>query len=140
MAGDPGSPEKSGSGRDYEVGHCKPPKHTQFGQPGANRSGNGRPRGASITAAILRELAKNPDEDGIGAKAGEIGKVIVQALEGMDTEKGAALLKSVLDRVEGPVKQEIDATVRTDVTNLHLGASPTNPPPMPGGEDDAGGG
>ncbi len=52
------SPTDKGSG-DYEVGHGKPPKHTQFGVPGTGNTPNrtGKPKGAiSIKAAIRRRV------------------------------------------------------------------------------------
>lgn len=119
MTDESGQPKETGKKRDGEVGYGKPPKHTQFGQPGANPSGNGRPKGSSLTAPILRALAKNPDEDGIGEAAGIIGDKVVAALKDLDTEKGTALLKAILDRVDGPVKQEVETEVTVHRT-VHL--------------------
>ena len=52
------SPSESGK-RDYEVGHCKPPKNRQFGQPGGNKpNAGGMPKGTvSIKRAIRKRVA-----------------------------------------------------------------------------------
>lgn len=93
---------------DYEVGHGKPPKHTQFGQPNGNPSGaTSEQRQREIknanTATIIREkmlkavLGKMDDEDAALA--------MVEAAM-------LKLLKDTEDRGLGAPKQ----TVETDVT------------------------
>lgn len=41
----------------------------------------GRPPGASPRAALLRSLARNPDADGIGAEAAQLGERIARAAQ-----------------------------------------------------------
>lgn len=43
----------------YEVGHCKPPKHSQF-QKGKSGNPKGRPKGAKSASTIARELFLKP--------------------------------------------------------------------------------
>lgn len=75
--------------------------------PGQSGNPGGRPKGVSVWAAILRELAKNPDADGIGEKTGELAKRFVSiALQG---EESASLkaIGEALTRADGlPVKRE----------------------------------
>jgi hypothetical protein len=47
--------QANGSGREYDVGYRKPPKHKQF-KPGQSGYPRGRPKGAKNEATILREL------------------------------------------------------------------------------------
>jgi hypothetical protein len=52
MADEPNDPA------EYEVGNCKPPKHTQF-QPGKSGNPNGRPKGSkNLASVVLREGRK----------------------------------------------------------------------------------
>lgn len=100
-------------------------KKGQSGNPG------GRPSGASITAAILRALARNPDEDGIGDAAGKIGEYLVKALHSMEPDKAAALLRAVLDRVEGPVVAKSEVAVRSEARAIHVVSTSSEVPALP---------
>ena len=43
---------------DYEVGSCRPPRHTRF-QPGRSGNPRGRPKGSvNLSTALMRELAQ----------------------------------------------------------------------------------
>lgn len=42
--------------RHYTVGYGRPPVARQFGQPGANRSGKGRTKGARNVSTVLEEV------------------------------------------------------------------------------------
>jgi hypothetical protein len=51
------------SGEDARVGHCRPPQHTRFGQPGGNRPG--RKRGSKNRRTVLdEELRAKVDVNG----------------------------------------------------------------------------
>lgn len=80
---------------------------TQPGRNGGtlNKGGGGRPKGSvSIVSALKKELAK-------GATASEVAKAIIEQAK---SGNGVAI-KAVLDRIDGPVKNEIDADMRVVV-------------------------
>lgn len=65
-------PAAPGNDEEYKVGYGHPPKHTQFGQPGANPSNPGGWKRADtarykleqmlkLTDAELTEIANNPE-------------------------------------------------------------------------------
>ena len=47
--------QANGSGREYDVGYRKPPKHKQF-KPGQTGNPRGRPKGSKNESTILHEL------------------------------------------------------------------------------------
>ena len=126
--------------RDPETGHFRK------GNPGAwkpGQSGNpgGRPKGANLTAAILRKLAADPDDEGIGKATRQIADRVVEALtsgNGKGIEDMTALLKETWDRTEGKVTDKVEASVRTDSTTLELHGAMQNPPELPGGKEEEG--
>jgi len=48
------SPRRPAKDEPYEVGYCKPPKHTQF-KPGQSGNGKGRPRGQRNLRTAVRD-------------------------------------------------------------------------------------
>lgn len=92
-----------------EDGKPLPPVETRF-QPGRSGNPGGKPRGASIQAAILRELAKEPDEDGIGRGAREVAQALMDVAAGRrapnEVDTKAAL--AILDRTDGPIEKKIE--------------------------------
>lgn len=88
-------------------GGVVPPVHSRI-QPGQALNPGGRPKGASVQAALLRELARKPDEDGIGEKAREIAEALIAVAKGerdpSEVDVKAAL--AILDRTDGPVVKE----------------------------------
>ena len=126
--------EQQESSAEQDLSRVPPHLRDYVYKPGQSGNPRGRPKGTGLTDRLRRLLFE--EDDGLAADL-----LVANLTEAAKANEPWAIkaLAMVFDRVEGPVKQEIDATVRTDVTNLHLGASPTNPPPMPGGEDDAGG-
>lgn len=106
------------TGEQAGKGGVVPPKDKRFGQPGGNPINiGGRPKGSpSISRAMARALARNPDEDGIGQAAGEIGDNIVSAIR--EAKNDAKLLRdlqhllgTLLERVEGKVTQKVEGSV-----------------------------
>lgn len=106
---DPGSPQAGTSG-------YIPPPETRF-QPGQSGNPGGRPKGALPRTAFLHELARNEDERGIGAKAGEIGARYVVLVDELISARGArrdeiqselAEMRHVFDQAEGKPQEHID--------------------------------
>ena len=60
--------------RSYEVGYCKPPKHTRF-KPGLSGNPRGRPRKSKNFTTIVRQVL----EEKIPARAGEKTRKISKA-------------------------------------------------------------
>ena len=119
------TPKKPGNDPGYEVGYGKPPKHTQFGQPGANPHGNGRPKGASLRAAVARELARNPDADGIGEAVSAIAREVVRRLR---SKKGfdAHLYGRVAEQIDGKPAQSIEHTGEIRLVPVILSEMPAD--------------
>lgn len=102
-------------------------------------SSAGRPPGASPRTALLRDLAANPDADGIGARAAELGVGIVDAARKLvelvssgapadeikAAQAGLTGLVTWLDSVEPNVKrtERVEASQRVV---LHLGGAPAS--------------
>lgn len=97
-----------------------PPVEHQF-RPG-NKSNGGRPPGASVLSAMLRDLAKNPGEDGIGAKAREVAQALIDVSTGarkpesVDTKAALA----ILERTDGAVVKERVNTNTHVLTGIEL--------------------
>lgn len=76
--------------------------------PGECPNPGGRPKGASVLSAMLRDLARDPDEDGIGKRAREVAQAIVDVSTGVrspdEVDTKAAL--AILDRTDGPLVKE----------------------------------
>ena len=83
-----------------------PPVETRF-KPGQSGNPGGKPKGASTLAPMLRELARNPDEDGYGQQAVEIAKRALQAARDGDGKALSAIL-ALMDRTDGPVEKRIE--------------------------------
>lgn len=101
-------PEKKGKSREYDVGYGKPPKRTQFGQPGGNLANRcGRPKGPSVVDALIRELRKplkggEKDE----TRCHSVARALLSLAE--SGGKGAVqAINSILNRMDGPVPKEI---------------------------------
>lgn len=87
--------------RDPETGKFKP----------GNKGGPGRPKGStgpSLKAALVRAIENSPEKDGKTILDGLATVWLRQALAG-----DVRFLAMILDRLDGPVKQEIvqDTTV-----------------------------
>ena len=88
-------------------GGVVPPEHSRI-KPGQTLNPGGRPRGASVNAALLRDLARDPDEDGIGRGAREIAEALIAVARGQrdpsEIDVKAAL--AIIDRTDGPIVRE----------------------------------
>lgn len=104
------------------VGKPVPPQlrgHTFRPGHDPRRNIGGRPRGASPLAALLRELAKDPDGEGMGRGARDTARVILDVMGGrLEPEEAAVRLKAaalIMDRVDPPTKR-IESVTRQEVT------------------------
>lgn len=103
-------PQVQASGRPL------PPIEHRF-QPGQSGNPGGRPKGALPRTAMLRELARSPDEDGIGANAVRAGKRYTALLIELETATAArsdiiraelAELRHTFDQAEGKPQEKIE--------------------------------
>lgn len=83
-------------------GYCDPPKEYQF-KPGQSGNPSGKPKGAVSLVRLIREALRENDE--AAAKA-IVKAAIDQAKEGNDKH-----LRMLLDRIDGPVVNKIEASV-----------------------------
>jgi len=95
----PNTPESvpNESGKNWEVGYCKPPLHSRF-KPGVAANPAGRPKGRSLTDILRAKLAESP-------KAAEdfVDRVIELAMEGQ-----APYAKEVWERMDGKVPDKLE--------------------------------
>ena len=101
-------PDKAGKRRDYEVGYGKPPKHTQFGQPGGNPMNRlGRPKGPSIVEALIKELRKPlKGGDGEETRCHAVARSLLSLAES-GGQQAVQAINSIMNRMDGPVPREI---------------------------------
>ena len=104
---------------EYEVGHGKPPKHTQF-KPGESGNPKGRPKGTKNLATDLsEELAEMivVNEGGrqlkISKQRAMIKSLLAKALKG-DTRAATVLLKLVIDAEQASTRNEIAEALSED--------------------------
>lgn len=95
-------------------GGIVPPMATRF-KKGEHRTG--RPKGACPRAAAARELARNPDADGIGEIANEIGIALVEAARQGDLQRCKAL-GELINQVEGKPKEFVEHSGGQTVVRL----------------------
>jgi hypothetical protein len=65
-----------GPGQDYEIGYCKPPKHTRF-KPGQCGYPSGRPRGQRNFRTAIREALKEKMTVREGGRTRKLSKMDV---------------------------------------------------------------
>ena len=104
---------------EYEVGHGKPPKHTQF-KPGESGNPKGRPKGTKNLATDLsEELAETivVTEGGkplkISKQRAMIKSLLAKALKG-DTRAATVLLKLLIDAEQATTRNEIAEALSED--------------------------
>ena len=77
-------------------------------------SNGGRPPGASTLGPFLREMARDPDEDGYGAKAVQAARKLVEGVLAGDKDIVNAVL-AVMDRTDGPlVKERVNTNIQVE--------------------------
>lgn len=76
-------------------------------QPGESGNPGGRPKGTSITSAILKVLAEE------GAMEAFAAALVKEAQKG-----NGAIAKEILGRVDGPLKQEMDLNHKMDLSTF----------------------
>jgi len=104
---------------EYEVGHGKPPKHTQF-KPGESGNPKGRPKGTKNLATDLsEELAEMivVNEGGrqlkISKQRAMIKSLLAKALKG-DTRAATVLLKLLIDAEQAITRNAIAEALSED--------------------------
>ena len=85
------------------VNGLPPPVHTRW-KPGQSGNPGGRPKGESIVALMRRVLERDHHGKPLSEVLAE--RIIKEALAGKP-----AMVKEVLDRLEGPVNQRHEVTV-----------------------------
>ena len=122
--------------RDYEVGFCKPPKHTQW-KKGHCPNPEGRPRRAKTTGTILRETLKEKitvTENGKRREINKLETIIKQAVN--DAAKGdARARKDVFAMWSDLIRLEQEQAPRTQAASPqgavvilpHNGRDPLDP-------------
>lgn len=101
------TPGKTGRKRD-DVGPGRPPKEHQF-KPG--NPGGGRPKGTSITARLRRIVL---EDDG-----GKVAEALAREITKAALRGDYRFVREVLDRLDGPVKQQIEASVGSTIKVIH---------------------
>lgn len=130
------APSSAGSEPEYEVGNKKPPKHTQFGQPGANKRNVGGKTGPLVGPAIKR-LLKMEDPEGYEPKNGAERIALEFYKRTLSGDGKGGQVSNILDKllkVDGSYDKKEETGV-TPTININLGESPKNPPPVPGLEE-----
>lgn len=102
--------QANGSGREFDVGYRKPPKHNQF-KPGQTGNPRGRPKGAKNEATILRELLdvkklevrERGRTRAVTVREGILLRVIEDALKG-STKSAAFILNRYGLMVSGEIQ------------------------------------
>jgi len=102
--------------RDYEVGHGKPPKRTQF-KPGQSGNPKGRPRGSKNTATVVKEamskritIRENGRAQSISALEAIVRVLLQNAVSGDH--------KAVTTLLQLQAQNESDDAMRSEVRRL----------------------
>jgi Family of unknown function (DUF5681) len=101
---------------DYEVGHCRPPRHSQF-RKGQSGNPNGRPRGSKSINRLLKEALSEKVTVNVNGQRREISKreaIVLQLVNKSAAAdlKAVQILLNVLRETEGhPEGEPVDAKV-----------------------------
>lgn len=110
-------------------GGLPPPPEHRF-PPGVSGNPGGRPKGSySVRDALRRELAKDADDDGIGARARKLALALLEAADNGEGERVRAIAATIAE-AEGKPTEYVQR--RTESTRtLIVRESPKDPPEMP---------
>jgi hypothetical protein len=78
-------------------------------RPGESGNPSGRPRGASITAAIRRELEIGEGDDLSRSQATQIARRLIEVAQDPSHPQWSKAVTVILDRIDGPVSREVIA-------------------------------
>lgn len=73
-------------------------------KPGESGNPGGRPKGTSITARLRKLVEQNE---------GEVAEALCKAIVKAGLKGDYRFVKEILDRLDGPVKQQIEGTMTT---------------------------
>jgi hypothetical protein len=124
-AGDPTRPDQSqcSSGRDYEVGYGKPPKHSQF-QKGQSGNRKGRPKGSRNSEVILAELLAQKvavNENGSRREVPMHEAILTRLVH--DAARGEARAREQLLKLAAAVEQKKEARLAANAARPDEDAS-----------------
>lgn len=110
-----GNTENSQDSASYEVGHKKPPKNRQFGQPEGNKRGHGFWKKEDTLRYKLQQVAKMSDKELrdllSDPEAGEFEKNIARTIlemAGLDANKRWQVLEGLTNQDSGYPKQQVE--------------------------------
>lgn len=113
-------------------GGVVPPVESRFG-PGNQANPGGRPKGASVVAALRRKLAANPNEHGEGAEAERVAAEFLAASrsgEEHDARRSASLGR-LIEHIDGKPRQTITSTSPVAPPTIIVHTTEIRAPEMP---------
>jgi hypothetical protein len=112
-----------------------PPVETRFTKGGPG--GPGRPKGASVKAAVLRRLAANPNEHGEGAEAARYADEFLRSVLAGDEEstRVANNISKLIEHVDGKPRQTIEH--EGTPISISVNGGVVEPPELPASEPGA---
>jgi hypothetical protein len=101
------------------------PENLRSWRPGESGNPAGRPRGASITAAMRRQLGIGEGEPLNRSQAEQIAEQIVSVALDPSHPHWARAVGMILDRTDGPVSREVVAPTILPPKVIQLAPRPT---------------
>ncbi len=104
--------DKAGSNQgEYKVGDKKPPKEHRF-KKGQSGNPKGKPKGTlSVVAALKKKLQEIPDDPSNKERRSYLDILILKIIKKAITGEDVAMIKDIIDRVDGKPKQPIEADI-----------------------------
>ncbi len=93
-------------------------------KPGQSGNPGGMPKGANPWPAVLRKLAANPDEHGVGELANQFANLLVDMAVSGDGQKAWPAMQHLLDRLQGPVPKDLHVSGGDSPVKLVRGVDP----------------